>query len=103
MPEECPYCGKSVKINHDDGYGYAAGKLHDQQCPHCDKYFVYQTTIDVYHELFKATCLNDGEHKFEITKCYPKRFAVMRCTECGEEKPLPEDVLAKIIEEEAAQ
>lgn len=88
MYEECPYCGSDVEINHDDGYGYDEDQIHNQGCRACGKTFVYTTSIDVSHELSQADCLNGGEHMWEKTKTYPPEFARMRCTVCGEEKPL---------------
>jgi transposase-like protein len=87
----CPYCEKEVEINHDDGYGYEEGERHEQHCRHCDKTFVYETSISIDHEAFKADCLNDGEHKFEMTHHYPKEHRRMRCVDCGFERKMTEE------------
>ena len=85
---ECPYCGADVEINHDDGYGYSEDDLHNQECGECGKAFTYTTAIHFSYRTSKADCLNGGEHQYEKTKTWPPEFARMRCTECGEEKPL---------------
>lgn len=90
---KCPYCGKEVEINHDDGNGYEEDKLHQQTCPHCDKTFVFTTSISYYYESYyyeavKADCLNDGEHKWRVNTGYPKGYLsnYHTCTECGEQE-----------------
>ncbi len=88
---ECPYCGEDQEINHDDGYGYDEGVLHNQQCGNCDKYFVFKTSISYYYEASKADCLNDSEHKFEPTSTYPKCCTRLECVDCGEIESLPKD------------
>lgn len=85
---ECPYCGEAVEINHDDGYGYEEGVSHQQDCPKCDKTFIYTTTITIHHEARKADCLNGAEHQYEQTKCFPPEFARLRCKICDDEKPI---------------
>jgi len=85
---ECPYCGREVEINHDDGYVYEEGEPHQQECGGCEKTFVYYTSIHFYYDARKADCLNDGEHKWEKTITYPVEFTRLRCSDCGEEKPL---------------
>jgi len=85
MPDiKCPYCQAELYINHDDGYGYDDDGTYQQTCKHCDKTFVYTTTICFYYDAEKADCLNDGEHQFEKT-----RYSRLRCKMCGEEKPMP--------------
>lgn len=85
---ECPYCGAEVEINHDDGYGYDEGELHQQECE-CGKTFAYTTTIVLYHETHKADCLNGAEHDYHKTNTIPERFTRLRCKTCGDEKPMP--------------
>lgn len=86
---ECPYCGCEVEINHDDGYGYDEDKTHQQLCGHCEKTFTFTTSISYYYDTSKAPCLNGEPHDFRPTVTYPKEFTRLRCTCCGEEKPLP--------------
>ena len=88
MNEECPYCGAEIEICHDDGYGYDEGEKYEQECHVCDKTFVYTTSICVYYELFKADCLNGGQHHYEKTITYPPEFAQLECKICGCRKPL---------------
>lgn len=61
---ECPYCGKESEINHEDGYGYREDMTYNQECEHCEKTFIYTTSISYYYEADKAPCLNGGEHKW---------------------------------------
>lgn len=85
---ECPYCGTGQEINHDDGYGYEEDDPHEQSCPHCDKTFVFYTTILFHYSAHKADCLNGSPHRYEKTKTYPPEFAVMRCIDCRHEKKI---------------
>lgn len=82
----CPYCSEEIEINHDDGQGYAEDEIHQQQCPECDKVFVFTTCIHFTYDPCKADCLNDGEHQYAMTHAYPKECRVWRCKDCGEEK-----------------
>lgn len=82
----CPYCGKSQDINHDDGYGYEEETLHEQQCGSCGKTFVYETSISYFYEPFKADCLNDGKHDYQPTQTWPKYASMMRCITCGNKR-----------------
>lgn len=84
----CPYCGAEVEINHDDGYGYEEDQIYEQECHECEKVFVYTTWITIHHDAKKADCLNGGEHDYNKTLTYPVRFAKMRCSVCGDERPL---------------
>lgn len=92
---KCPYCGVEQEINHDGGYGYEEDVKYQQECSHCEKTFVFTTSIHVSHDVYKADCLNGAEHEFEETKTYPKMCAKMRCNVCGDEKPLPEVLFEK--------
>lgn len=88
---ECPYCGAGQEICHDDGYGYKEGELFQQECPKCERAFVFTTSISFYYEAYKADCLNGAEHKFKPTRTFPKEFTKMRCEDCGEERELTEE------------
>lgn len=62
---ECPYCNKELEVCHDDGQGYEENVLHQMECEHCNKNFVFTTSISFYYEPEKADCLNDGIHKWK--------------------------------------
>ena len=83
---ECPYCEEEQPIDHDDGAGYTEGKLETQQCPYCDHYFTYTTSIVYHYEANKADCLNGADHKWEPTwgSCYPSftRWGEYECATC---------------------
>lgn len=92
---ECPYCEADCEVNHDDGAGYAEDRRHEMTCHNCDKSFIFTTYISFSYEPSKADCLNDGEHKLELSSTYPRRYARMRCADCDyERKPTPEEFLA---------
>jgi len=93
----CPYCNAEIEICHDDGFGYDEGILHEYECNACDNYFVFTTDIIIKHYAKKADCLNDGNHIYEETKTYPKRYSKLRCKTCGDEKPLPKERLEEIL------
>jgi hypothetical protein len=85
--DKCPYCDAKVEICHDNGYGYDEGELFEQECGSCGKSFVYETSILILHETFKADCLNGEPHNFKKTNTIPPECATMRCTACDEERP----------------
>ena len=88
--ENCPYCNNEIEINHDDDYGYGDEK-YEQQCGKCNKYFVYETTIIIEHELSKADCLNGAEHDFKPSKTFPLQFTKMVCSVCGESRNMTKE------------
>lgn len=83
----CPYCDAGVEINHDDGYGYDEGQMHQQTCGSCDKTFAYTTAISFHYEAAKADCLNGGEHRYKEVKRYggPEPRTLLRCLDCDHE------------------
>ena len=91
MDIECPYCEKEMDICHDDGFGYEEGVKHHYTCDHCDKSFVFETSISFYYEPEKADCLNDKDHEYKISSTYPAEFSTMICKMCGDERELTED------------
>lgn len=91
MDLECPYCEKELEINHDDGFGYEEGVNHEIECDHCGKKFIFQTSISFYYEPYKADCLNDGKHDYNLTSTTPNCFAKMECSMCGGQRDLTDD------------
>ena len=81
---ECPYCEQELQINHDDGFGYEEGVKHRMECSCCGKKFIFETSISFYYEPEKADCLNDGKHRWRATNTYPRKYAQMECSCCGE-------------------
>lgn len=81
---ECPYCSCEQAINHDDGFGYAEDVKHEMQCSHCERYFVFETSITFRFEAEKADCLNGAEHNYESVYTIPNAFTTMRCTMCDD-------------------
>lgn len=84
---ECPYCGNKQNINHDEGYGYEEDEVYEQECPECEKIFIYTTTISFSYDVSKADCLNGAEHKMEkVWQANPPLFPNWkRCKVCGYE------------------
>ncbi len=83
----CPYCSYTQEICHDDGYGVEEDIPHQQECPVCDKTFVYWTYISLNYRIYEADCLNGEEHDFQRTHTSPPEAARLECIMCGEEKP----------------
>ena len=81
---QCPYCDADIEINHDDGFGYQEGILHQYECGKCNKIFVFETSISFYYEPQKADCLNDKSHDYKPTHTCPKEYTQMQCSSCGE-------------------
>lgn len=94
---DCPYCGKGQDINHDDGYGYEEDRVHQQECSHCDKTFVFKTFISFDYDADKADCLNGGEHEFKPTRTFPVECTEMECTMCEDRRPLTDEEWATLF------
>lgn len=88
MDIQCPYCEKEFNICHDDGFGYEEGVKHQQECPHCGKSFVFETSISFHYEAEKADCLNGRKHDYEISATCPREFSIMRCKMCDDKREL---------------
>ena len=94
----CPYCNGEIENCHDDGFGYEEDELHEQQCHHCDKYFVFMTAIIFDYTAYKADCLNGSDHKLEPVTHNPKVYPDWkRCSDCGYEEKGKVDKTALII------
>ena len=83
---ECPYCAHDFDICNDDGFGLIEGSTHQQECPNCEKTFVFTTCISFDYTPEKADCLNGGEHDFRPTHTCPKAYTKMRCFDCDEKR-----------------
>jgi len=93
----CPYCDAEIDICHDDGFGMEEDETHQYECHECLKYFVFTTSISVYHEAEKADCLNDGKHDWKPTVTSPIQYTRMRCSMCDEKREPTEEEMAKIL------
>jgi hypothetical protein len=84
---DCPYCGKEVEIDHDDGKGYEEGPTYTQECNFCEKTFVYTTSIHFSHHAEKAPCQNGEPHDWQPIIGYPVEYFIgrKRCSYCDEE------------------
>jgi len=88
---ECPYCGKELVVNHDEGQNYEQDTLHEMECSECEKNFVFTTYMHFSYEAKKADCLNDNKHNWEITRTVPVELSRMRCTMCDKERPMTDE------------
>lgn len=89
----CPYCDAELDICHDDGFGYEENTKHEMRCYHCDKYFVFETSISFYYEPYTADCLNDEKHDFKPTNTFPIKYTEMKCSICDlTRKPTDEEM-----------
>ncbi len=82
----CPYCDCAQDINHDDGYGYREGVIHEQECVNCSKTFGFGTSISFYYEPVKLPCKNGQAHLWRPTTTVPRCFTRMSCKYCEEER-----------------
>lgn len=85
---KCPYCDEDLEVCHDDGAGYDEDVLHEMQCGHCDKNFVFETHISFHYFASKADCLNGSDHAYALTNTFPKEFSRMLCSSCGDVRSL---------------
>lgn len=87
---ECPYCGKDVEINHDDGTGYREEVTYDQECRYCEKTFIYTVQVSYDYEASKAPCLNGEEHDWRDQSGYPKEYFAGRqyCNTCDKKRKI---------------
>ena len=76
----CPYCGASQEIDHDDGYGYEEDEQFEQECDSCEKEFKFKTSI-IYH--YNVEC-QDDEHDIEVTTGHYnyKPYTRKECKNC---------------------
>lgn len=83
----CPYCNCVNEINRD-GDQYDEDSMYEHQCPHCDNYFVFTTTINISYNAYKVDCLNGSTHDYVLTNTFPREYTEHRCTMCDHRKPL---------------
>ena len=88
---ECPYCGHSQEVNHDDGAGYDESTTHQMQCYECEKVFVFNTWITFNYSPEKADCLNGDDHDWKPTVTIPRQYTKMYCSMCDEERSCTAD------------
>lgn len=83
---ECPYCEKWFNISNDDGHGCDESKKYEQQCPNCEKNFVFTVSYTPNYSAEKAPCLNGGNHNWKRAFYLSLGRIFMRCSCCGEER-----------------
>lgn len=82
---DCPYCGHSAEVCHDDGANYKEGVLHEMECYKCEKTFVFEICISFDYTPDKADCLNGSPHNLKKgrNKHWPDYVS---CQDCEYEK-----------------
>lgn len=85
---ECPHCGDGQNVSRDDGI--EDGLQFERECRSCETNYMVTAHISVSFSADKADCLNDGQHDYRRTNTFPPQFERMRCSMCGDEKPLSE-------------
>ncbi len=93
---ECPYCRWAQEIdteNREDG------DMVEQECNNCDKSFITSMQLSVDYKVYKADCLNTGEHLWSPTHALPAEAIRMRCIGCGATRNLTPEELTKIRHE----
>jgi len=87
---ECPYCEEWNEVCHDDGGGYAEDQNHEMQCAHCQKHFVFQTSISFHYESSPADCLNGSPHDITEWATIDERDGLIRerrrCKDCDHDE-----------------
>jgi len=80
---ECPYCNCEVEQNEDR----EPGVLHEKECPHCGKNFVYSIEYYPSFTASAAPCLNGGEHDYQPIAGIPAEYFEnkRRCSYCDRE------------------
>ena len=89
MVTKCPYCKESVEIELEYSE-FEENVKHHAECCGCNKSFVFETVITIEIESYKADCLNDDSHAFELSKTHPIECSKMVCSTCGTERLLTE-------------
>lgn len=97
---ECPYCNEKLNVDHDYGFGYEEDVLHQMQCSHCEKEFVFTTSISFYYEPYKADCLNGSKHDYKPQTCFPKEYTKMECQMCGDVRKPTKEEMNNIMKED---
>jgi hypothetical protein len=70
---------------------------HEQECPDCEKTFVFTTFISFSYQASKADCLNGAPHRLEFSGAYPRQYSKMRCCDCDyERRATPEELAVGI-------
>lgn len=95
---ECPYCNEGQEINHDDGYGYSEFETHEQECGHCEKTFVYTTSISFDYDAAKADCLNGGVHVYEAICTAPIEYTKMECKVCSHRRECTDAEMNEVMD-----
>lgn len=76
---ECPYCEHSYEYCNDEP---DSGQEHEQ-CPKCNKWFVFTRDWDVYYNTAKADCLNGEDHKWRQQGYPHNNETLWRCKVCA--------------------
>ncbi len=61
----CPYCEHDFDVCNDDGHGCDPSTNYEQECPACEKTFVFNVEYNPVYTEWKADCLNGGKHQWK--------------------------------------
>lgn len=100
---ECPYCGNTQEICHDDGYGMSEDGVYAQECELCTQTFVYTISFSIDYTTRKADCLNGGYHKYRPSITNPVAYTNMRCIDCDDVRDCTDSEMSQIMQKRLAQ
>lgn len=86
----CPYCNAEQDVD-TEYYDGQEDTRYEHECSECKKVFVYTMQTHFTFEPYKSDCLNGSQHKYKLTKTWPKEFSRMQCEDCHDERELTEE------------
>ena len=93
---DCPYCGHSQEVNHDDGANYDESETHQMECYECEKAFVFATCISFDYYPEKADCLHGDDHEFKANCTIQRQYTKMQCAMCDEKRSCTADEMREV-------
>lgn len=69
----CPYCDEDVEENDDC---HKPDELYENECPHCERKFVYTLEYSKDYYPHKADCLNGDPHDYRERVVCPEYVGV---------------------------
>lgn len=94
---QCPYCDGEFEICNDDGFGLEEDIRYEQECPHCEKLFVFTTWISFDYSPKRADCLNGEPHAVRPLRTFPIERTKMYCRDCNYSRNPTDKEMADIL------
>lgn len=92
---ECPYCGHEQDVCQDDGHASEDGATYEEQCESCEKMFALVPSISFDFGTYKADCMNDGPHDWNVSKhIHYEGKKYRRCNVCQESEYFHDNEIA---------